>query len=179
MDDRTSRREALRAAFGAAGLLALPLPVAADQGPGAAPRPIKVVVFGGHPDDPETMAGGTIARYASLGHEVVCLYLTRGEAGIEGLSHADAARVRTAEAGKACAALGARALFAGQIDGATEVTTARYAEARALIASERPDLLLTHWPIDTHRDPPPRPRSWPTTPGSRSATVSTSTTARC
>jgi LmbE family N-acetylglucosaminyl deacetylase len=68
------------------------------------------------------MAGGTIARFAALGHEVVCLYLTRGEAGIEGRSHADAARVRTGEAERACAALGARPLFAGQVDGATEVT---------------------------------------------------------
>jgi len=152
MDDRKSRREALKTAIGASALLALPLPLSAGQAPGAAPRRLKVVVFGGHPDDPETMAGGTLARFAALGHEVVCLYLTRGEAGIEGRSHADAARVRTGEAEKACAALGARPLFAGQVDGATEVTATRYAEARALLENEKPDLLITHWPVDTHRD---------------------------
>jgi LmbE family N-acetylglucosaminyl deacetylase len=152
MTDSTSRRDALKqAALGGVALLAVPLPVAVAQA-GTAPRRLKVVVFGGHPDDPETMAGGTIARFAALGHEVVCLYLTRGEAGIEGTPHAEAARRRTGEAERACAGLGARARFAGQVDGATEVTAARYAETRAILDEEKPDLLLTHWPVDTHRD---------------------------
>jgi LmbE family N-acetylglucosaminyl deacetylase len=146
----TSRRRALRTVLGTGVLAALPLPVPGE--PGAPARHLKVVVFGGHPDDPETMAGGTIARYASLGHDVVCLYLTRGEAGITGRSHAEAARIRTEEATSACTALGARPRFAGQVDGATEVTAARYAEARAILEEEKPDLLLTHWPVDTHRD---------------------------
>lgn len=148
----TSRRGALSRGLGAAGLLALPLPLpAAPEGPESGRR-LRVVVFGGHPDDPETMAGGTIARFAGLGHDVVCLYLTRGEAGIPGRAHAEAARIRTAEAEAACAALGARPAFAGQVDGATEVTTERYEETRALVDSLRPDLLLAHWPVDTHRD---------------------------
>jgi len=101
-------------------------------------------------------AGGNAANVArvlrGLGHEVVCLYLTRGEAGIEGRPHADAARIRTEEATKACAALGARPRFVGQVDGATEVTAARYAETRAILDEENPQLLITHWPVDTHRD---------------------------
>jgi len=152
MTDSMSRREALKqAAFGGAALLALPLPVTAAA-TAATPRRLKVVVFGGHPDDPETMAGGTIARFASLGHDVVCLYLTRGEAGIVGRTHDEAARIRTEEAAAACAALGARPRFAGQVDGATEVAAARYAETRAILEEETPDLLITHWPVDTHRD---------------------------
>jgi LmbE family N-acetylglucosaminyl deacetylase len=131
---------------------ALPLPVSAAPGAGPSARRLKVVVLGGHPDDPESMAGGTIARFAGLGHAVVCLYLTRGEAGIEGTSHAEAARKRTAEAERACAILGARPRFLGQVDGATEVTPARYAETRAVLEQEGPDVLLTHWPVDTHRD---------------------------
>jgi LmbE family N-acetylglucosaminyl deacetylase len=153
MSDSMSRRELVRqVSLGGGALLALPLPLGAAAAPGATPHPFKVVVFGGHPDDPETMAGGTIARFTGLGHDVVCLYLTRGEAGIEGRSHADAARVRTEEAEKACAAIGARLRFAGQVDGATEVTAARYAESRAILDEEKPDLLVTHWPVDTHRD---------------------------
>lgn len=152
MNDRTSRREALKATLAASSLLAMPLPLAAGQASETTPRRLKVVVFGGHPDDPETMAGGTIARFVALGHEVACLYLTRGEAGIEGLPHAEAARIRTAEAEKACVALGARPRFAGQVDGATEVTAARYGETRAILEDEKPDLLIAHWPVDTHRD---------------------------
>jgi LmbE family N-acetylglucosaminyl deacetylase len=90
--------------------------------------------------------------YTSLGHEVTILYLTRGEAGIAGKSHQEAAAIRTAEAEKACATLGARPLFAGQIDGDTEVNRARYADFHKILESAHPDLVLTHWPIDTHPD---------------------------
>lgn len=112
----------------------------------------KVLVAGAHPDDPESGCGGTIARYVERGQEVAVLYLTRGEAGIKGKSHDEAAAIRTAEARKACTILGARPLFAGQIDGATEVNAARYAAFRKIIAAEKPDVVFTHWPVDTHPD---------------------------
>ena len=47
-------------------------------------KKMKIVVVGAHPDDPETICGGLMAMYSGLGHEVVSVYLTRGEAGIEG-----------------------------------------------------------------------------------------------
>lgn len=93
-----------------------------------------------------------MARYADLGHEVVALFLTRGEAGIPGKSHAEAARIRTAEAEQACAILKARPLFAGQIDGATEVTNSRYQQFADLLAAEKPDIVFAPWPVDSHRD---------------------------
>ena len=128
---------------GAAPLLAEPTPPS---------HPSKIVVVGAHPDDPESACAGTIARYTSAGHSVTVVYLTRGEAGIRGKSHSEAAAIRTAEAQAACRILGARAVFAGQIDGATEVTPARSAEFHQLIAAEQPDVLFTHWPLDTHPD---------------------------
>ena len=115
-------------------------------------RKRKIVVVGGHPDDPESGCGGTMARLADLGHEVVALYLTRGEAGIAGKSHEEAATIRTAECREACKILKARPVFAGQIDGATEVNPARYDEFRKILEAEKPELVFTHWPIDTHRD---------------------------
>jgi LmbE family N-acetylglucosaminyl deacetylase len=115
-------------------------------------KKLKVIAAGGHPDDPESGAGGTIARYADLGHDAVNLYLTRGEAGIAGKTHDEAAAIRSAEIEKACAILKARAIFAGQIDGATEISAARYDAFRQILAEEKPDLVLTHWPVDTHRD---------------------------
>ncbi|NUQ20190.1 MAG: PIG-L family deacetylase, partial [Gemmatimonadaceae bacterium] len=92
-----TRRGALRLLAAPVGLAALGLTpsgltLAAERGPGAK---LKVLVAGGHPDDPESGCGGTMARYADAGHDVVALYLTRGEAGIEGTSHVDAARIRT------------------------------------------------------------------------------------
>jgi len=125
--------------------------VAAGQSSAATDK-FKVLVAGGHPDDPETGCGGTICRYTDAGHSVSVLYLTRGEAGIPGTSHEDAARIRTEEAKQACAVLKAKALFAGQIDGATEITPDRYADVLKILESEQPDVLFTQWPVDTHRD---------------------------
>ena len=58
----------------------------------------KIMVIGAHPDDPETAAGGTMCLLSDAGHEVVSVYLTRGEAGIKGKSHDEAAAIREAEA---------------------------------------------------------------------------------
>lgn len=112
----------------------------------------KILVIGAHPDDPETAAGGTICLLTDAGHEVVCVYLTRGEAGIPGKSHEEAAAIRVKEAEAACAVTGARPLFMDQIDGATEVNLIRYREMRDMLDREKPDVVITHWPIDGHRD---------------------------
>jgi len=151
-----SRRSLLGQSLRMAGALGLPLVGAVAEGsPDGAPtneRKLKVMVAGGHPDDPESGCGGTIARYTDLGHEVVAMYLTRGEAGIEGKSHTEAAAIRTAEARKACEILKARSAFAGQVNGDTVVSRARYEEFRKMLEAEHPDLVFTHWPIDTHPD---------------------------
>jgi N-acetylglucosamine malate deacetylase 1 len=112
----------------------------------------KVLVAGAHPDDPESGCGGTAALYSRLGCEVVLLYLTRGEAGIPGKPAREAAAIRTAECEKACAILKARPVFAGQIDGDTELNRSRYDDFRRLVEAERPEMVFTHWPVDTHRD---------------------------
>ena len=113
-----------------------------------APRRLKVVVTGGHPGDPESRCGGTSARYTEQGHEVVLLYLNRGEK----TCPETGANVRVAEATRACEILKARPLFAGQCDGHALVDQAHYEAFRTLIEAERPDVLFTHWPIDGHAD---------------------------
>lgn len=142
------RRDFVRATL-AAGL---PLAGASAEA-AAAPAPaLRVVCVGGHPDDPESGCAGTLARYATAGHAVTVIYLTRGERGIRGKSDAEAAMIRSAECEAACKILGAKAVFAGQIDGSTEVTRGRVDQLRTLLDAERPDVLFAHWPIDTHFD---------------------------
>jgi LmbE family N-acetylglucosaminyl deacetylase len=137
----------------AAALAGLPPALATAQDRASAPRrALSVVCVGAHPDDPESGCGGTLALYAERGHRVTVIYLTRGEAGIRGKSHQEAATIRTAEAEQACRILGARLVFAGQIDGATEINRVRTEALAALLSAEQPDVLLTHWPIDTHPD---------------------------
>ena len=115
-------------------------------------RKLKIIVAGAHPDDPESGCGGTMALFAAAGHEVVSAYLTRGEAGIQGKSNDEAAKIRTEEALKACKILNVRAEFLGQIDGSSEITKSRYAEIYNFFKNENPDIIFTHWPIDSHRD---------------------------
>jgi LmbE family N-acetylglucosaminyl deacetylase len=112
----------------------------------------KVLIIGAHPDDPETMCGGTMIKLRKMGIEVVAVYFTGGEAGIPGKSHEEARSIRTAEAKKACEVMGVRPIFMTQTDGNTEVNKERYAEMKALIEAEQPDMVITHWPIDSHRD---------------------------
>jgi len=154
MDTHTSRSSRRRFLTGAAAALPGLVAAAQDRAVGAdePPRPLKVVCVGAHPDDPESGCGGTLARYAAAGHKVTVIYLTRGEAGIKGKSHDEAAAVRTKEAEAACKVLGAKPVFAGQIDGATEVNRARAEALADLLIGEGPDLVFTHWPLDTHPD---------------------------
>ena len=114
--------------------------------------PLKIVCVGGHPDDPESGCGGTLAQYSARGHAVTIVYLTRGERGIEGKSLDEAARIRSAESEAACRVMGAKPAFFGQIDGATEVTRAHVDAMSRLLAAEKPDVVFTHWPVDTHMD---------------------------
>jgi LmbE family N-acetylglucosaminyl deacetylase len=116
------------------------------------PKPANVVCVGGHPDDPESGCGGTLALLASLGHSVTIIYLTTGEAGIEGKSHQEAARIRKQEALNACKILNTKAVFAGQIDGATIVNNEWIEKLFQFIEKENPSLVFTHWPVDSHRD---------------------------
>ncbi len=109
-------------------------------------RKMKVIVAGGHPGDPEYGCGGTVARLTNLGHEVVLLYLNDG-----GWPPTSAA-IRIAEAKKACELLKARPAYAGQVNGNAVVDNAHYEAYAKIIDAEKPDMMLTQWPIDNHRD---------------------------
>jgi LmbE family N-acetylglucosaminyl deacetylase len=129
-------------------LLASALPAAVLP---SSPIPLKIVVTGAHPGDPECGCAGTIARYVDLGHNVTLLYLNRGE-GFCKSANPDCAAVRTAEAQKACQILHTSPIFTKQIDGQATVDNAHYQEFAQLLAAQNPDILFTHWPIDNHRD---------------------------
>lgn len=145
-----SRRTFAKNAIGAAtawSLSSLLNPARANED-----DPAHIVCVGAHPDDPESGCGGTLALLSQLGHAVTIIYLTRGEAGIAGTSHKDAAAIRTREAEAACRILNARAVFAGQIDGDTVVNNPWVGTLQQLIMDHKPRIVFTHWPIDSHKD---------------------------
>ena len=125
-----NRRDMIKMAGTAAlGATVLGIPVAASAESAASNdttrRRRKVLVIGAHPDDPETGCGGVMCLLADAGHEVVCVYLTRGEAGIAGKSHDEAAAIRVVESETACQITGARHIFMSRVDGNTEVNLER------------------------------------------------------
>jgi LmbE family N-acetylglucosaminyl deacetylase len=127
----------------------------ADDVPGSrksatAQARLKIIVTGGHPGDPEYGCGGTIALLSDSGHEVVILYLNKGE-WTDKPSY-DPAPVRVAEATKACEILKARPAFAGQIDAKAIVDQSHYDQFHRLIEAEHPNVLFTQWPLDNHPD---------------------------
>jgi LmbE family N-acetylglucosaminyl deacetylase len=151
MDDFSRRKFLQEAAMAVpAAAFAGAAPQAENVESGA--KKLKVVVAGGHPGDPEYGCGGTVARYTGRGHAVTLLYLNRGEGGIPGKTPQQAATIRTAEAEKACELLGAKPLFADQIDGQAIVDKAHYASFARILMAEKPDVLFTQWPIDGHPD---------------------------
>ena len=62
-----------------------------------ADEPLRIIVFGAHPDDCELDAGGTAARWAKLGHKVKFVSVTNGDIGHHEMAGAILARRRTAE----------------------------------------------------------------------------------
>jgi LmbE family N-acetylglucosaminyl deacetylase len=147
---KDTRRDFIKKASAAIGAVSLPEILRAGDAAPAASK--KIVCVGGHPDDPESGCGGTLAKLVALSHVVTIIYLTTGEAGIEGTSHDEAARIRKQVAINACRVLNCKPVFAGQIDGDTVVSNATLQQLQGLIGAENPDIVFCHWPIDSHKD---------------------------
>ena len=112
----------------------------------ASTKKLNIVVCGGHPGDPEYGCGGTIARLTDLGHTVTLMYLNQGD------WPPTPADTRLAEAKKACEILKAKRAYAGQQNGHAILDKAHYEDYQKLLAAENPDIVITQWPIDNHRD---------------------------
>lgn len=112
----------------------------------------KLMIVGAHPDDPETCAGGTAILLKRRGWDVLYLYLTRGERGIPDMGMKETAAVRMKEVEAASALTGIRYRFLNHVDGEAQFNLDACAEIKSVIGEEKPDVVITHWPIDSHRD---------------------------
>jgi N-acetylglucosamine malate deacetylase 1 len=110
---------------------------------------LKVVVFGGHPDDPESGAGGLIATLTRQGHDVILAYGTafRGDRRFFDRPEAD---VRRAEATAACKVLGAQPRFFPYAHEKLVADEPTLKAVSAWLDEVKPDVVVTHWPLDTH-----------------------------
>jgi LmbE family N-acetylglucosaminyl deacetylase len=148
--NNSSRRRFVKSSLAGIGMLSTPSFLMSQIN--AEKKLLKIVCIGGHPDDPESGCGGTLAKFATAGNSVTIIYLTRGEAGIPGKSNDEAASIRSKEAREACKIINAKPVFAGQIDGDTVISNDWVKKMQTILAEEKPDIVFTHWPIDSHKD---------------------------
>jgi LmbE family N-acetylglucosaminyl deacetylase len=142
-------RPALRLALAtlAAGL-ALFLPRAAWAEP-----PLRVIVFGAHPDDCDLDAGGTAILWAQKGHQVKFVSLTNGDAGHQSEGGGALARRRRLEAQEAGRRFGiAEYEVLDNHDGELEPTLALRLEVIRRIRRWNADLVIAPRPNDYHPD---------------------------
>ncbi len=107
------------------------------------------MVFGGHPDDPESGAGGLVASLTKQGHEVICAYAACYRADRKVLNRPEAG-VRREEATAACRILGATPRFFPYGAEKFEADEATLKLVSDWLSEVKPDIVVTHWPLDTH-----------------------------
>jgi LmbE family N-acetylglucosaminyl deacetylase len=104
----------------------------------------KAMAVVAHPDDLEYGAAGAIARWTRAGRAVAYVIVTDGEAGIDGLTPAQAAPLRRREQIAAAALVGVQDVsFLGHRDGVVEYGLALRRDIAREIRRFRPDVLLT------------------------------------
>ncbi len=112
---------------------------------------LRVLIIGAHPDDAEK-SGGTAAKYAAIGHEVLLVSMTNGDAGHYDMGGGVLAKRRMEEARHAGAVIGAKYLVLDNHDGELMPTLENRRKVIVLIRKFRPDLIITHRPNDYHPD---------------------------
>jgi N-acetylglucosamine malate deacetylase 1 len=113
---------------------------------------LRVLVFGAHPDDCDSAAGGTAALWAAAGHCVRFVSLTNGATGHHEIGGIELARRRAAEAQAAAAVIGIDYIVLDTNSGQLEASLDRRREVIRLIREFRPDLILGPRPWDYHPD---------------------------
>jgi LmbE family N-acetylglucosaminyl deacetylase len=120
------------------------------------PNPKRMLVILAHPDDESFAAGGTLAKYAHQGVQVILLCATRGEAGIAGVEPKKAGDIRERELRIAAEQLGIEVYFLGYPDGGLAKTEPGMLleTITCWIGMVQPQLILTFGPegISGHPD---------------------------
>src|SRR4051794_19794861 len=127
-----------------ASLPLVPTPGAVASGPDRPAKGLKVVVFGGHPDDPESGAGGLIATLTKQGHEVLCAHGTALRGGRKFFDRPEA-EVRRGEATAACEVLGAAPKFFPYAHEKFRADGPILKAVSDWLDDVKPDVVVTHW----------------------------------
>jgi len=113
---------------------------------------INVIVFGAHPDDADADAGGTAIKFANMGHNVMFVSLTNGDAGHYSMGGGALARIRRAEAEEAGRRAGVKYVVLDNHDGELMPTLNVRLQVIRLIRKWNADIVIGPRPNDYHPD---------------------------
>lgn len=113
---------------------------------------LRIIVFGGHPDDAELRCGGVGAMWSALGHHVKFVSATNGDIGHWRMAGGPLAIRRTAEVRKADEILGVVSRVLDIHDGELMPTLENRKIFTRLIRRWNADLVIAHRPNDYHPD---------------------------
>lgn len=107
-----------------------------------------VLTIFAHPDDAETVAGGSLLRLTATGARITLCVVTDGDKGTNDTrdSAADVIARRRAEQQRAAARLGAELIYLGFEDGLVQPTLALRRTLVRVIRQVRPQIVITHDP---------------------------------
>ena len=131
-------------------------PVASSDLPEAhRKQKLKVVFVGAHTDD-WTSCMGTLARYSALGHDVLIISCTAGNAvSISDVTHKpldELAAERRDQATRGAKMIGARVMILKEAEMMMRVDPAAYQKFNKLLIPLKPDVVIGLWLVDAHPD---------------------------
>lgn len=112
---------------------------------------LHIIIIGAHPDDPDKV-GGTACKWAQLGHDVLMVSLTNGDAGHQSIKAKKLAKIRREEARKAGEVIGIRYITLNNHDGQLMPTYENRLEVIKLIREQKADMVIFPRPYDYHPD---------------------------
>lgn len=115
-------------------------------------KPLRIIVFGAHPDDCELSSGGSAARWSKLGHKVKFVSVTNGDIGHHELAGAMLARRRTAEVKRCAEILGIETEVLDIHDGELMPTLENRRTITRKIREWQADVVISPRPNDYHPD---------------------------
>jgi LmbE family N-acetylglucosaminyl deacetylase len=113
---------------------------------------LRIICFGGHPDDCELQAGGTAALWAAKGHHVLFVSVSNGDIGHWREAGGPLARRRKAEVDAAHKILGVKGEVLDIHDGEVLPTIENRRMITRLIRQWKADIVVSHRTNDYHPD---------------------------
>lgn len=126
--------------------------IAPSQTPEPAAEPLRIIVFGAHPDDAEYKCGGVAAMWAAQGHQVKLVSVTNGDIGHWDMAGGPLARRRAAESAQVAERLNVVSEVLDIHDGELVPTLENRRTITRLIREWDADIVISHRPWDYHPD---------------------------